>query len=276
MAGYRTLDWSPRSDGHLKEGEVVLHKRLHEIRAQLPQSKEGILANKEKRIRALEKLIEHAGCRPRGRVLEIGAGDGWCSAVICSRFDIDEMYVMEIDEPAVNVLIPQTLKLFGVDLSKVTGVLGSFNKIPLVDHFDFVVSMGALHHSSNLFSSLSELTKCLKPGGWLLAQEPSMDDSTRNEFYARREDQEVTFHDEITIKNGSRSDVFYRRCEYLTAGYHAGLDIDCLPLDEPPRSRWFRKAPWVDLSKPQNIILIAQKPSASRSSLPVTAWEDES
>ena len=103
-------------------------------------------------------------------------------------------------------------------------VLGSFNSIPLVEKFDFVLAFGALHHSSNLQKTLDECFKALKPGGHLIAQEPYSSDETPNSFFVEMKNKKINVQGLIEIKNKLRDDNFYRKCEYLTASYHAGFD----------------------------------------------------
>ena len=72
--------------------------------------------------------------------------------------------------------------------------LGSFNQIPVTSFFDFVVAMGALHHSTNLLRTLQECAKALKPGGFLIAQEPASEDSATNEEFLARYTAFETFY----------------------------------------------------------------------------------
>ena len=225
-------NWNPEGDQYLKAGERELHKFLHTKRAEKVESWESILGNKQRRWQPLQAAAERSG-GISGRMLEVGAGDGWCSAGILRHYPgVTSAHIMEIDEAAVGTLIPRTLEAFEVADRDITLVLGSFNNIPHRDYYDVVVAMGALHHSENLFLTLRSLWLALKPGGRLLSQEPAMADTTPNDFYSSRNEKVATFQEGIEIRNEERSDNFYRRCEYLTALYHAGFDVEVVDL--PP------------------------------------------
>jgi len=184
----KQLNWDVTKDQYLKSTEIDIHSAYHEHLSSQEITPKELFSNKRKyRIDALELAIKKTNKkRLHGTILEVGAGDGWCSAYILKEHDIDHIYTMEINEPAVNKLIPKVLDVVGVDKSKVTLVQGSFNNIPLKDHFDFVIGMGAIHHSENLFGTLREIFESLKPGGWLIAQEPYMSDDIKNEYYTKR------------------------------------------------------------------------------------------
>jgi SAM-dependent methyltransferase len=228
-------NWSPERDPYLKPGERELHAFLHASRASKVGDWESILRNKGRRWRQLEAAVAKCG-GVRGTVLEVGAGDGWCSAALLKHYpEVDSAYIVEVDEAAVGTLIPDTLRAFEVHDRDITLVLGSFNAIPYDGFFDLVVAMGALHHSENLFVTLRSIWKALKPGGRLFSQEPAMADSTPNAYYTARSGQIAKFSEGFQMLNSERSDVFYRRCEYLAALYHAGFDvvIDDLPPTHP-------------------------------------------
>src|SRR5690242_19388023 len=64
------------------------------------------------------------------------------------------------------------------DHSKIRRVLGSYNAMVAPDgYFDFIVSMGALHHSEDLGLTMRECRRVLNPNGWLIALEPCEYDS---------------------------------------------------------------------------------------------------
>lgn len=284
----KTENWNPEADRFLKSGERELHQFLHETRSETEMPWTSVLEVKSRRWSALQKAAEKIG-GISGRVLEVGAGDGWCSAGILRHYDVEECVIVEVDEAAVNSLIPKMLRTFEVEDKNVTIALGSFNNIPHESHFDFVIAMGALHHSENLFLTLRTLWKALKPGGYLLSQEPAMADVTTNDFYDRKSREVKKFAEGIEIANSERSDHFYRKCEYLTALYHSGFEPDMEDIGSPHATetktsfadRVIEKFGGIppcrdDLSLPTNIFLTARKPENSSPGLPITAWEEDS
>jgi SAM-dependent methyltransferase len=279
-------NWNPEEDRYLKSGERELHQFLHSTRTNESFDWQKILGKKDRRWLPFQRAASKCG-GIRGRVLEVGAGDGWCSAAVLRHYEVEESYIMEIDEAAIDSLIPETLRKFEVDDRNVTLVLGSFNSIPHVDYFDFIIAMGSLHHSENLFVTLRSLWSALKAGGFLLSQEPAMADSTSNEFYRRRGQEVKKFKEGIEFRNEERSDNFYRKCEYLTALHHAGFEVDleelgsAHPVVTPKQSIWnrlFRTSPEpvvpeAPVDTPTNIFIRATKPLNGESALPATAWE---
>jgi SAM-dependent methyltransferase len=274
------LDWDISADVHLKKMEIELHEVLHEKRSSDVKSKNELFKSKYFRIGALEKAFQKTGIKSKkslGRVMDIGAGDGWCSAYLLDRYHVDELYVMEISESSLKKLIPSTLKLSESSLDNVNLVKGSFNEIRLTNELDIVIAMGALHHSANLYKTAKEIYKSLKPGGYLIAQEPFMSNTTLNKFYNDRANQTKDFNGLISIKNEDRTDVFYRMCEYQTAFMHAGYDVIFEELSGKKKS--VKKtlkdllSPYAESSAngPKNGLVVAQKPLTSNEV--ITSWE---
>lgn len=270
-------DWSPTEDSFLKPKEIEIHESFHRSLIEKYKSEDDIYsAHRYFRIRALNKAIERTGSIT-GRVLEIGAGDGWCSAHLLKKYKLSEIFTMEISDAAAKELIPHVFNVCKVDSSIATGVKGSFNNIRKTNYFDFVVAIGAIHHSENLFETFRNVYKSLKPGGWFIAQEPSMINSTKNKFYFDRDKEEIEFKKMTKVVNGERSDNFYRKCEYQTAALHAGLDTEVEWLVGPrEKATWFglkKPKPNLKPGKPNNVLIVAQKPLIDNEKIPLTSWE---
>lgn len=288
-------EWNLKSDSTLKPGELKIHEDLHDHQSrQKPESRQEILATKRGRVEAINIAAEKIGQSFHGNILEVGAGNGWCSAYLCSEFPgISHAHVLEIDRPATERLIPQTMSVFGVDETRYTTVLGSFNQIPRTNHFDFVFAMGSLHHSENLYLTMRSLFKTLNIGGFLIAQEPTISDTTSNSYYDRRLSEKIMFQGLQEVWNHERTDIFYRRCEYLTAALHAGFEVAVVDLENrtEPRSKRSLISQWLkplsrdpvasvanektEPPRPTNLLLIAQK-KVENSYVPATRWEDPS
>lgn len=215
----KIIDWNPHKDNFTKEGEISLHEKIHQQKFE-----SGNFLSNKKRIKLLEKAENIIGKEISGTIIEIGAGNGYMSVYIAKKRKIDCIYVLECTINGVDLLIRKNFETNNIDDSKYELVLGSFNSIPLVEKFDFVLAFGALHHSSNLQKTLDECYKALKPGGHLIAQEPYSSDETPNSFFVEMKNKIVNVQGLIEIKNKLRDDNFYRKCEYLTASYHAGFD----------------------------------------------------
>lgn len=255
------LNWNPGHDPYLKPKEKVLHEKLHAIRADKVENKQALFAAKQVRIDAINFLINKHEISLSGDILEVGAGDGWCAAYLLDNFeDIDAMYVMECTESAVTELIPATMRSVGVDHLDIRYILGSFNDIRLTDTFDHVFAMGALHHSANLYATMQQLYSSLKPGGSVISHEPYMVDTTPNSYYVKHSEIVKDFGIGIKIKNSERTDLFYRKCEYAVAAYHAGFDVVMEELI-------------VNQDSPSAMVMMLKKPEQVQPLPPVTAWE---
>jgi SAM-dependent methyltransferase len=162
-----------------------------------------------------------------GTVLEVGAGTGWCSSLMSLLPDVHKVYAVDYDPIAVEQLMPQVQRSIGAQSQKIERVLGSFNHIPLDSEVDYIFSVGALHHSENLFQTLSQCFKALKPGGCLVAAEPTFADSETNDQihgrYSEINEGLVRKHG-LTTTYTDNSNHYYRLCEYLTAAYAAKFD----------------------------------------------------
>ena len=163
-----------------------------------------------------------------GTVLEIGAGSGWCSSLISTAPRVDKVYCTDYDPVSVQVLMPQVQKVLGADTSKIQRVLGSFNNLPRENEADLVVSIGALHHSENLYVTLGQCFKALKPGGWLVASEPVYPETETNRLlqsrYKKEDPGSIKKYGRVT-RHEDNSDHYYRLSEFVTACTSALFDV---------------------------------------------------
>ncbi len=98
-----------------------------------------------------------------GKVLEIGAGYGWASLIVKSRFPETEVYITDV---ALSALIKsqEMEKMFGVQADK--RMVVDIQSTPFPDkYFDIVLGCSVLHHIPDLTKGLSEIYRILKPGG---------------------------------------------------------------------------------------------------------------
>lgn len=163
-----------------------------------------------------------------GTILEIGAGSGWCSSLLSTVPEVDKIYCMDYDPVSVQMLMPLVQKSIGANTAKIERVIGSFNNIPLQEELDMVVSIGAIHHSEHLYSTLAACFKALKPGGWLFASEPVYFDSESNSEilarYKKEDPSSIAKYGKVT-KHEDNSDHYYRLCEMIAASYAAKFDV---------------------------------------------------
>ena len=216
----KLLQWE--IDDSVKQEEIRIHDLLAKKRAK--EQTNPLNRNKsDLRVQLLDTA--HASGILRGKMLDIGAGTGWVSMYTLKHKYVDEAWSLESSPVAAHKLIPNSLiNLFGENVPAVS-VLGSFNIIEKKEYFDCVTAMGALHHSENLLLTLKECATALKPGGWIIANEACTPDDTPNSYFLEGGEKMKDFWGVANIKEKDRSDHFFRRCEWLTASYHAGLEV---------------------------------------------------
>eukprot|EP01022_Parablepharisma_sp_SALTPOND_P017621 TRINITY_DN28499_c0_g1_i1.p6 TRINITY_DN28499_c0_g1~~TRINITY_DN28499_c0_g1_i1.p6 ORF type:complete len:318 (+),score=20.29 TRINITY_DN28499_c0_g1_i1:3780-4733(+) len=223
-------------------GKIIKeNKQIHKLQLQILSSADTIheWLNRSKtywRKKTLEKFECFLGQEIYGEVMEIGAGTAWCSSILSKKENISKVFTVEFDLFSIKELMPKVFDALEADVGKIQLVLGSFNDIRLQDNsLDFIFSMGALHHSQNLFRTYSELYRVLKPGGFVLISEPCYSNSLRlEEEYIWREAEKS-----LGIKNKDNGDQQFRVCQYeayaLEAGFNpyvytfdseVGVDID--------------------------------------------------
>ena len=275
------INWNPENDSYLKEIEMTIHDNYHNKLSCNVDNINNIFMQRASRLKSLKKILSKLDEKIAGNILEVGAGDAWCSVYLLGHVkDIKEMHIMEINESAVKKLIPSILEKYCICLDNITLIKGSFNDIKNESYYDYVFAMGSLHHSSNLYKTMMSIYKSLKPGGMLLAHEPYMFNEIKNKFYFDRQNEVVNFKNMVKIKNEERTDLFYRLCEYQTAGFHAGYDV--YYEDVTHFKKKFGKYKILSIfgdkiksnvHTPRDAIFIFQKPFCNYDKNSVTAWE---
>lgn len=248
----RYLDWNVEDDSeNIRKSAIELRAKDAE-RIYLPcfashEKAQAYLAAPRTywRRKILEKF-ELLTCSPiSGRILEIGAGTGWCSAVLSKKDTVKEVFALDYSRYCVEQLMPQVFKTLEAHEYKIIRVLGSYNAMRCKDsEFNLVVSIGAIHHSENLDATLQECFRVLRPGGYLLATEPceynSLTVEEQGEMSAREvaeKEVEKKWGGEVgTVRKMDNSDHLYRLCEYEAAGIAAGFNVLSYVFDASRKS----------------------------------------
>ena len=104
----------------------------------------------------------------KAKVLDIGCGGGWLSAIL-SRIDcVETIYALDSSRYFLKELLPQVVTSLGGNKDKLVEIEGLFQPILFDDaYLDVVVASSSLHHAENLESVLKEIRRTLKPGGLL-------------------------------------------------------------------------------------------------------------
>lgn len=233
-------DWNPASDQLIRPGAVQLqselHQRMYTAQFQNAQAARNWLARGRTawRRKVLEKSSLIMGEPIHGQVLEIGAGTGWASALMSQMPAVQHVDVLEYDPYCVDTLIPQVFKVLNGDVSKAARVYGSFHRIQPTEHYNVIVSIGALHHAEDLEQVLLQCFKALKPGGWLIATEPCEDnDRTHRQIVAKgeKEDPNALRKYGRRTKHKDNSDHYVKLYEWEAAAFWAGFDVWAFTFD---------------------------------------------
>lgn len=174
------------------------------------------------RVGVFPYLEEKLGLTVSGTALDIGCGSGYASIWLAKNRNLDKIYALEASEAAVRELLPRNISHHGVG-NIVEPVLGSFDAVP-AKNLNFVVSFGALHHSPCLLSTMRSVCCALQEGGYLIAQEPVMPNTTLNQEYIKKYNV-IENRFGLKIRNGDRQDCFFREAEYIVAASFSGMDL---------------------------------------------------
>src|SRR5947209_6301317 len=102
------------------------------------------------------------GIRPRGRVLEVGAGSGAMAAELLAMFDDITMCVTDFD----NNMVTAAAERLAPFADRVECRQADATALPFADDsFDTVLSWIMLHHTVEWENALAEAARVLRPGG---------------------------------------------------------------------------------------------------------------
>ncbi|HYI49034.1 MAG TPA: class I SAM-dependent methyltransferase [Allosphingosinicella sp.] len=128
------------------------------------------------------------GGRTGLKVLDLGAGSCTLSFVLSKEPFVGEVAAADISAVRLRTMSEETHALIGGDASKLSFHEIDFNKpLPFEDDsFDIVVMDAALHHSRNIWETLAEIRRVLKPGALFVAQREAFTSPLTNRITFRR------------------------------------------------------------------------------------------
>jgi SAM-dependent methyltransferase len=104
--------------------------------------------------------------RPGARVLDLGCGSGWLTAMLSARPDVDRVVAMDLSPRLLETVLPAVLDRLNGRAEIVERVCGTFTPLPLEDgSLDLVAMSSAFHHSDRPDALLDELRRVLAPRG---------------------------------------------------------------------------------------------------------------
>lgn len=117
-------------------------------------------------IRASKRVSWEKFLPENARVMDIGCGGGWLSAMLSQLDTVKTIYALDSSKYFLYTLMPKVMKLMKGCPEKVVAIEGLFQPILFGDaYLDVVVASSALHHAENLESVLKEIRRTLKPRG---------------------------------------------------------------------------------------------------------------
>ena len=195
------------------------------------------------RQRALMKATLVMGKNFTGVGAEIGAGTGMHSAIISRIPTVEKIYCVDYSKEDVEILMPVVFDKMNADLTKIVRVIGSFNAMELDNNsLDFIIALGALHHSEDLRRTARECYRVLKPDGWLIASERARLNTSHNLEIEEALTSEFTSEEKKTIfgiESGDKvtramnSEHEPRLCEYEADFARAGFKVYAFTFYSP-------------------------------------------
>jgi SAM-dependent methyltransferase len=153
LANLRELRYREEEQARTDSPEAFLRKIRASGRLELP-----------------EYLRKSGVIDPAGRVLEVGAGAGWLSALLSKCPGVVEVVATDFSPRLVNQVMPVVALALDADQTKLTRQVADFHQLPFDEQsFDWVFADSALHHATDVTRLLIELRRVLKPDGRLVA-----------------------------------------------------------------------------------------------------------
>lgn len=136
----------------------------------------------------LEKCRPQFAGRTGLRVLDLGAGSCTTSFILSKEPFVGEVAAADISAARLETMSKETHLLVGGEPAKLSFHEIDFNlALPFADDsFDIVVMDAALHHSRNIWETLTEIRRVLKPGAMFVAQREAYTSPLTNRITFRR------------------------------------------------------------------------------------------
>jgi SAM-dependent methyltransferase len=183
---------------------------------------------KEWRLAIPQYLCDNGFKLEGSTVADIGCGTGYFGASLLRNHNVDHVDFYDV-APSLSTKIKETFEITKSTPSYQYICADIIDANLRGDQYDYVFCMGSLHHAYNLVRNFESIYKMLKPGGFLVAQEPSYSE------VASYSDLRSTYEERLGFKasasqtqNYPRHDFFFRLSEFCCMGRLAGFEVSSI------------------------------------------------
>jgi SAM-dependent methyltransferase len=183
---------------------------------------------KEWRLAIPQHLCDNGFTLKGSKVADIGCGTGYFGASLLRNYNVNHVDFYDI-APSLSGKIQETIEITKSTPSYKYICTDIVDANLGADKYDYVFCMGSLHHAYNLVKYFESIYTTLKPGGFLVAHEPSYSE------VASYKDLRTTYEKRLGFKatesrsqSYPRHDFFFRLSEFCCMGRLAGFEVSSI------------------------------------------------
>lgn len=144
----------------------------------------------------LERILEFLPFKADIKILDLGTGSGYLSFSIAKKCPDMTIIGLDIVEKALQV---NRMKAEKENIPNISFITYNGIDFPFADNeFDMVISRYALHHFPDIQKSISEVSRVIKPEGFLFISDPTpnVNDTSRfvDEYMQLKKDGHIKFY----------------------------------------------------------------------------------
>ena len=157
----------------------------------------------------LKRILAFLPLKANMKILDLGVGSGYMSFPIAKKWHNISIIGLDVVEKALDV---NRIKAKKENITNINFITYNGIEFPFADNeFDMVISRYALHHFPDIQKSISEVSRVIKPEGFLFISDPTpnANDTSRfvDEYMQLKKDGHIKFYTkdewkQICEKNG--------------------------------------------------------------------------
>ncbi|MDE5780444.1 MAG: class I SAM-dependent methyltransferase [Lachnospiraceae bacterium] len=146
----------------------------------------------------LKRILEFLPFKADMKILDLGTGSGYLSFPIAKKYSNISIIGLDIVEKALEA---NRTKAREENIRNISFITYNGIDFPFADNeFDMVISRYALHHFPDIQKSISEVSRVIKPGGFLFISDPTpnVNDTSRfvDGYMQLKKDGHIKFYTE--------------------------------------------------------------------------------